>query len=89
MLIKCCLCGERDSSEFVCQGAAVYPRPDATAVDAAKRFHHYLHIRDNVRGAHEEFWYHAYGCRSWLLVTRNTETHAVIDVRLASEAVRR
>ena len=34
-------------------------------------------------GAHAELWYHAYGCRGWLRVMRNTLTHEVLAVAFA------
>jgi len=88
MRITCCHCGERDSSEFVCRGAAAPRRPDAAGTDAARSFHEYVHLRDNPRGVHDEYWYHAFGCRAWLRVTRDTATHAVLAVRAATEQER-
>jgi heterotetrameric sarcosine oxidase delta subunit len=84
MRINCCHCGERDSGEFVCHGAVHGRRPGAQ--DGAPAFHRYVYLRDNVRGRHDEYWYHAYGCRAWLEVTRDTRTHEVIAVAVASEA---
>jgi sarcosine oxidase subunit delta len=26
---------------------------------------------------HRELWQHVYGCRRWLVVTRDTRTHAI------------
>jgi len=34
-------------------------------------------LRDNPSGLHQEYWYHGGGCRSWLVVTRNTRTHDI------------
>jgi sarcosine oxidase subunit delta len=36
----------------------------------------------------DELWQHVLGCRAWLLVTRDTRSHAVLKVRLAREAGR-
>jgi sarcosine oxidase subunit delta len=33
----------------------------------------------------KELWFHEQGDRSWLVVTRNTFTHEIINVELASE----
>ena len=57
--------------------------PDAQAPDAAQQFHDYVYLRDNPAGEHRELWFHEQGDRSWLVVTRNTLTHAVIKVELA------
>ncbi len=84
MRIPCPFCGERDSEEFATLGAVAGPRPDPAAADAAERFHAYVHLRDNPAGPHEEHWYHASGCRRWLVVTRDTRTHEVLAARFAS-----
>ena len=84
MRIPCPYCGERSNDEFQIMGAAdaLLARPaDATqpAFDA------YLHARDNPAGAHRELWYHHGGCRHWLVVTRDTHTHAVSGAVLARQ----
>jgi heterotetrameric sarcosine oxidase delta subunit len=85
MRISCPCCGERDASEFAYLGDAAPRRPDPGEPDAAERFHEYVHLRDNPAGAHRELWYHATGCRSWLVVTRDTLTHAIREVARAAE----
>ncbi len=37
----------------------------------------YVYLRDNPAGAHRELWYHGAGCRSWLVVARDTRTHQI------------
>ncbi len=81
MLIPCPICGLRDQSEFSYEGDATRIRPSLATPDT-DRWAAYVYDRANPRGAHEEYWYHAHGCRSWLVVTRNTETHDVADARL-------
>ena len=83
MRIRCPFCGDRDSSEFAYLGDARFKRPDPDAPDAAARFFEAVYLRDNPAGPHEELWYHSYGCRAWLRVTRDTLTHAVLDVQFA------
>ncbi|PZO89700.1 MAG: hypothetical protein DI631_12830 [Acinetobacter johnsonii] len=34
---------------------------------------------------YREYWHHAGGCRRWLVVARDTATHAVASVRDAAE----
>ena len=60
-------------------------RPDWQADDADDAFYHYLYLRDNPAGLHRELWFHEHGDRSWLVVTRDTVTHAVLDVALARD----
>jgi heterotetrameric sarcosine oxidase delta subunit len=88
MRIECPFCGERDSSEFTYLGDAGYRRPQPDATDASERFYEAVYLRDNPAGPHQELWYHASGCMSWLRVTRDTRTHAILAVQLAREAPR-
>lgn len=83
MRIPCPFCGPRDAREFVCRGDAAPRRPAGEAADDEAMFA-YVYLRDNPLGAHEEHWYHAQGCRQWLVVSRNTLTHAVSGARLAA-----
>jgi len=82
MRITCPLCGERDRREFYVKGAAL-DRPGEGAEQEA--WHAYVNLRQNPAGVLAELWYHEMGCGSWLTVTRNTVTHEVLKVELASE----
>jgi sarcosine oxidase subunit delta len=84
MRITCPLCGERDRREFTYVGDAVFlqrPAPQA-GPDA---WDDYLHNRDNPAGETRDLWYHETGCAAWLVVTRDTVTHAVHRVELARD----
>lgn len=83
MIISCPHCGPRDSSEFYFRGEAASQRPDYDAGTAA--FADHVYGRTNPAGPQKEHWYHAAGCRSWLLVERDTRTHDFFSVTLASE----
>jgi len=83
MRIPCPFCGERESSEFTCLGEAPLTRPDPEAPKAMMQFIDAVYLRDNAAGLHEELWYHASGCRSWLRVTRDTLTHEIRGVAFA------
>jgi heterotetrameric sarcosine oxidase delta subunit len=85
MRIRCPFCGERDSGEFSYLGAAV-SRPSAEA--SQPEFFEAVYLRDNPCGRHRDLWYHAVGCRSWLVVTRDTRTHEILAVEFANEGVR-
>jgi sarcosine oxidase subunit delta len=78
MRIACPHCGERGNEEFFYLGAAGLTRPAADAT--AEAWHDYVYQRDNPAGSHEELWQHLNGCRRWLVVTRDTRTHAIAGV---------
>jgi len=80
MRIPCPWCGNRDIAEFVYRGDATLVRPSGDEVAAMFA---YAYLRDNPAGLHHEHWYHAQGCRTWLVVTRNTLTHEISAARLA------
>ncbi len=85
MRITCPLCGDRDRREFTYMGAATYlarPAPDA----GAQAWDDYLHNRDNPAGITRDLWYHEAGCAAWLVVTRDTTTHAIQACELAQNA---
>ena len=74
-LFNCPFCGARDQSEFT-YGREVAPIPPLDAPrEAWQRF---VFERDNPSGAHAEWWQHTLGCRQWLVIERDTRTHAVI-----------
>ena len=83
MLIPCPFCGDRDASEFAYLGDATLKRPDPSSPDAERAFHDYVYLRDNPAGPHREFWHHVSGCRSWLIVTRDTLDHEILGAEHA------
>lgn len=87
MRITCPNCGERDRREFYYQGDAVaLARPAPDAGDQA--WDDYLHNRDNPAGLTRDLWYHEGGCGAWLVVERDTVTHAVHSATLAQAVSR-
>ena len=87
MLIEHPLLGLRDSAEFTVLGdAALLNRPTGSDDPAAlQAFHDYVYLRDNPAGEHHELWYHEHGDHSWLVVTRDTVTHAIKRVESACD----
>ena len=86
MIINHPLLGPRDSSEFVYLGDAnLINRPNWQEDGALEQFVDYGYLRDNIAGVHRELWFHEYGDRSWLVVTRDTVSHEITEVRLASD----
>ena len=86
MRIPCPFCGSRDSSEFSYRSDATPIRPADGAPVAA--FHDYVYLRDNPAGTIREHWYHASGCRTWLVVERDTRTHEIHGAVIAQELSR-
>jgi sarcosine oxidase subunit delta len=84
MRFSCPYCGERDVEEFITRGGAYGSRPHPTAADALEAFVDYVYIRTNTAGPASEYWYHFAGCRSWLRITRDTRTHVVLKVEMAT-----
>ena len=64
-------------------------RPDWQADNALQAFTDYGYLRDNPAGTLRELWFHEQGDRSWLVVTRNTLTHEITSVELATAVARR
>ncbi|HKP77620.1 MAG TPA: sarcosine oxidase subunit delta [Phenylobacterium sp.] len=83
MRIPCPYCGERDALEFVYRGDASPVRPEGE-----EGFHDYLYLRRNPAGPIHEHWYHAQGCRTWIVVNRHTVTHEVFGSEFAQKAAR-
>lgn len=83
-LISCPHCGIRPREEFTIRGDANLTRPAADA--GADAWYDYVYLRDNPRGRHKEYWHHSSGCRRWLVVERDTVTHAVHTVSDAAIA---
>ena len=49
----------------------------------------YAYLRDNPAGVHRELWFHEQGDRSWLVVTRDTQTHEILGAELARDVALR
>ena len=86
MRVSCPFCGERDRREFTVQGDDTsLRRPGREA--GAEAWHDFVHLRDNPAGRLREMWYHD-PCGAWVVVERDTVTHAVHRVTPAREAAR-
>lgn len=78
LIIPCPLCGPRSENEFIYGGPeTTWPKLDGNT--NVKDWHKAVHLTPNPFGQHSELWYHASSCESWLVVTRNTITHEIID----------
>ncbi len=83
--IDCPICGLRDETEFSYGADAGVVRPAMDEV-STKAWLDYVFMRDNPRGWHREYWHHVQGCRQWLVLERNTQTHESGKCQLAREA---
>ena len=88
MRLPCPYCGERDAQEFVYRGDAAPQRPPADIATSAQDMFDYVYLRENPAGAIREHWYHAQGCRNWIVVTRDTSSHQIEAAVLAKAVVR-
>jgi sarcosine oxidase subunit delta len=80
--IPCPVCGARDETEFTYGGDATVTRPADGDTDV-EAWTAYVFERPNPHGAHAEYWHHVAGCRQWLILERDTLTHAIGACRLA------
>ena len=79
MRISCPYCGDRDSREFITIGEVMAARPDG--LDAMPdAMSERVYLRTNAAGPQLSHWYHAAGCRSWLVVERDTRDHSILSV---------
>jgi methylglutamate dehydrogenase subunit B len=77
MLVPCPHCGIRPVEEFTFLGDAKPVRPNSTDGSAMEQWYDYVYLRDNPRGAFEDYVHHSGGCRQWMVLKRDTETHDV------------
>ena len=86
LIITCPWCGPRDQSEFTCGGEAHIARPRNPDAITDAQWGDYLFMRSNTHGRHLEQWVHAYGCRRWFNVERDTVTYEIKSVYKAGAA---
>lgn len=79
MRIPCPWCGDRDLAEFRSGGQADRVRPEHPEGTSDEQWADYLFYRDNPKGPHRERWVHAWGCRQWFIVVRDTATHEILE----------
>jgi sarcosine oxidase subunit delta len=80
LLISCPWCGPRDEIEYQCGGQSHITRPEPPEAVSDETWGDYLFFRENPKGVHYERWLHAFGCRRWFNVARDTATHEVYAV---------
>ncbi len=85
MLIPCPHCGTRPVEEFVFLGDARPRRPHSLDPATFEQWFDYVYLRDNPRGRLLEYVHHAGGCRSWLVVSRDTSTHEIFETVTARD----
>jgi len=75
--IPCPWCGIRDETEFGYGGEAHIIRPEKPEELSDAKWADYLFMRENPRGRHLEQWQHAFGCRRWFNVERDTVSYII------------
>ena len=86
-IIQCPYCGEREQAEFSCGGEAHIVRPKNPADLNDDQWAEYLFLKKNKKGLQFERWNHAYGCRQWFNVARNTTTDEIVKIYNMGEGV--
>jgi sarcosine oxidase subunit delta len=81
LLIPCPHCGPRNEDEFLCWSDADPRRPANPDALSDAEWADYVYMRANTKGRVTERWMHVKGCRRWLLVERDTVTHAITGAR--------
>ena len=89
LLITCPHCGARPVEEFTFNGDASLTRPTSNDPSSMDQWHDYVYLRDNPKGLFDEYVHHSGGCRAWLVVTRNTETHDINAIVTARDYTRK
>ena len=74
--ISCPTCGTRPIEEYIYGEIPKVPDSitDVDARDLDRAF-----MRNNPEGATTERWFHAYGCRRWTYIQRDTATDSVVS----------
>ena len=83
MLIPCPFCGPRNEDEFTCWSEVV-PRPAEPSSLSDAEWVDYVYKHRNPKGPVQEQWWHARGCRRWILVERDTLTHEIASATPAA-----
>ena len=86
MLINCPHCGSRPVEEFTFNGDASLTRPAAQDME---QWYAYTYLRNNPKGRFDEYAQHSGGCRAWLVVTRDTQSHEVFETVTARDYARK
>jgi methylglutamate dehydrogenase subunit B len=89
MLIPCPHCGTRPVEEFTFLGDATPMRPKTNDIASMPQWQNYVYERENPRGVLSEYVHHSAGCRAWLVIDRNTDTHEVHSVLTAQNFLRK
>ncbi|MBC7608655.1 MAG: sarcosine oxidase subunit delta [Polaromonas sp.] len=79
LIISCPHCGDRNESEFQHGGPVRIRRPDSPGKLEDAAWVDYLTVPNNPMGPVEEKWWHVRGCGAWLIVRRDTVTHAIVS----------
>jgi heterotetrameric sarcosine oxidase delta subunit len=73
--IDCPHCGSRSVHEWI--HGEIFDVP-AAITDADARDIDRAYFHDNREGVVREAWFHLYGCRRWVVVSRDTTTDRIV-----------
>ncbi|HEX8447247.1 MAG TPA: sarcosine oxidase subunit delta [Sphingomonas sp.] len=84
MQIVCPFCGPRAQAEFAYERTLDSIVTLAmSAEDAVAR----LYARANPRGEDDELWRHGFGCRQWIVLSRDRRTHRILSAAFYDPAM--
>ena len=72
LLVPCPNCGSRPHTEFGFGGEHRPHVPRDAEADLPR-----VLLPENAEGLQRERWFHAFGCRMWFTVTRDTRTNRI------------
>jgi sarcosine oxidase, subunit delta len=79
LMLTCPWCGERPEGEFTNLGEAGPPRPEDPSAMTDAEWSASISARENIRGRHNERWWHMRGCGTIFIVVRDTVTHDLFE----------
>ena len=82
MLIPCPVCGLRDHERVHLWRRRHDRAPGNSPMPTRRAGRTMSTTARNPRGPHTEYWHHVHGCRQWMVVERDTQTHDVSGARL-------
>ena len=79
-MITCPICGRRNIQEFRFGGENRGSKPFDNKANT-DQWYSYTHLRTNMAGPQQEWWFHKDGCGTWFAIWRNLATDLEIQTK--------